>query len=356
MYQLYGQAAVSRQGGVSKQLKEVAERNKGILEAAQSHPRFVEVRKEWEKYQNTASNRLEDFVSKSKPKLGEIVEDTRTLFQQGKDRMLIVRQGDDIATVDRSKYSINLIPSPSDSGASSGPRYQLGEPITVQWKAPASHSRRDWIGIYLLSRFGDARDVNRLVTKISSQGKWVALAEEEWEGDSPVEDSSRGHQAATATEGVLTFQSDRLPWAPGRYEVRYHHDAKHNVLARSATLEIYVKRPADPNSADEAYELITEIVRLALDSSYSYLPRSQTGRPEREDIPDGKNNDSDPDDFTIWDVKQAQRIATAIYYCFDIEFTSEVVVAEANVRKLANDVVEARQVLTDSFRSAFVAA
>jgi hypothetical protein len=27
-------------------------------------------------------------------------------------------------------------------------RFHLGEPIRVNWQAPTSHSRRDWIGIY----------------------------------------------------------------------------------------------------------------------------------------------------------------------------------------------------------------
>lgn len=236
MTKLYGQAAVSRQGGVSKQLKSVANRNKGILEAAQSHPKFVEVRKEWERYQKDASLRLEDFVSKSKPRLEEMVEDTRSLFLHGKDRLLIVRQGDDIATVDRSKYDIQLIPSALGSTS----RYQLGEPIQIQWKAPASHSRRDWIGIYLLSRFGSEREgeKNKLITKISSQGKWIALAEEEWEGDTPLVGSS-SNERSIATDGILVFQGNKLPWEPGLYEVRYHHDAKHNVLARTQSLEIY---------------------------------------------------------------------------------------------------------------------
>lgn len=100
--------------------------------------------------------------------------------------------------------------------------------------------------------------------------------------------------------------------------------------------------------------MLAKIVQHCLGSSYAYLPRSQTGRPESKDVPDGRDSDSDPDDFTIWDVKQAQRIAKAIYYSFDIEFASEVVVAEANVRKLANDVVEAKQILTKSFRPAYI--
>jgi phosphatidylethanolamine N-methyltransferase len=114
-----------------------------------------------------------------------------------------------------------------------------------------------------------------------------------------------------------------------------------------------VNRPKDPDSFQETFELLAKIVHYALESSYAYLPRSQTGRPESKDVPSGRHSDSDPDDFTIWDVKQAQRIAKAIHYSFDIEFASEVIIAEANVRKLANDVIEARQVLADGFRPTF---
>lgn len=113
-------------------------------------------------------------------------------------------------------------------------------------------------------------------------------------------------------------------------------------------------QPKDLTSFDETFTLLARIVHYALDSSYAYLPRSQTGRPESKDVPVGRDSDSDPDDFTIWDVSQAQHIAKAIYYSFDIEFASEVVVAEANVRKLASDVIEARQVLTNGFRPTFI--
>lgn len=124
-------------------------------------------------------------------------------------------------------------------------------------------------------------------------------------------------------------------------------------MADADPLDIAVDKPRDAASFDETYTLLARIVRLALNSSYSYLPRSQSGRPESKDVPDGRHSDSDPDDFTIWDARQAQAIAKAIYYSFDIEFASEVVVAEANVRKLANDVIEARQVLANGFRPTF---
>jgi phosphatidylethanolamine N-methyltransferase len=111
-----------------------------------------------------------------------------------------------------------------------------------------------------------------------------------------------------------------------------------------------VDKPIDLTSYDETHTLLARIVRLALNSSHAYLPRTQSGKPEAQGVPDGKSSDSDPDNFTIWDVRQAQRIAKGIYYTFGIEFTSEVVVAEANVRKLATDVVQARQVLANGFR------
>ena len=86
MRKLYGQAAVSREGGVTKQLKGVATRNAGLFKAAQDHPRVREMRAELERVQREAGTRLEDFGSK----FDGMLQDTRTLLQQSKDRLLIV--------------------------------------------------------------------------------------------------------------------------------------------------------------------------------------------------------------------------------------------------------------------------
>ena len=86
MRKLYGEAAVSREGGVTKQLKGVATRNAGILRAAQDHPRVKEMRAELERVQKDASTKLDQFGSR----FDEMVQDTRTLIQRSTDRLLIV--------------------------------------------------------------------------------------------------------------------------------------------------------------------------------------------------------------------------------------------------------------------------
>lgn len=360
--QLYGQAAVSRDGGVTKNIKSIAERNAGILRAAQSHPKFKEMQAELERVHKDASAKFEDFVSRSRPRFEGMIEDTKMLLEKSRDRLLIVKVGDDIATIDRSRYALRILPSKATGQPN---RFMLGEPLSVEWTAPKNHSRRDWIGIYLVSRFGGpaAASESRLVTRISSQGRWVGVAEDEWEGDvhtgSPAkadvgaEASSSSSSSSDLVKGITTFRQTKLPWVCGTYELRYHHDAKHNVLARSTPLEIYVDQPSNPVTLDNVYPLLGRLVTNALDSQYTHAPRSQTGRPEATDVPSGRATDSDPDDFTLWDLSQAKRIAGAIKQAFGIEYTPQVIVAEANVRRLASDIVEARRLLEPDFRPEF---
>lgn len=54
---------------------------------------------------------------------------------------------------------------------------------------------------------------------------------------------------------------------------------------------------------------------------------------------------SDPDDFIIYSKEDAEHIAYAIKQAFEIDLTSEVVVAAANVGKLVKRVLEARSLL-----------
>lgn len=354
--QLYGQAAVSRDGGVTKNIKNIAERNAGILRAAQAHPKFKEMQAEIERVHKDASAKFEDFVSRSRPRFEGMIEDTKMLLEKSRDRLLIVKVGDDIATIDRSKYALRIVPSKATGHPN---RYMLGEPISVEWTAPQNHSRRDWIGVYLVSRFGGpaAASESRLVTRISSQGRWVGVVQEEWEGDvhtgSPTSETSAPSSSINIVQGVADFHQAKLPWVCGTYELRYHHDAKHNVLARSTPLEIYVDQPSNPLTLDSVYPLLGHLVTNALDSQYTHAPRSQTGRPEATDVPDGRATDTDPDDFTLWDLSQAKRIAGAIKQAFGIEYTPQVIVAEANVRRLALDIVEARRLLEPDFRPEF---
>ncbi|PWN18592.1 hypothetical protein BCV69DRAFT_288370 [Microstroma glucosiphilum] len=391
MRKLYGEAAISRQGGVTKQLKGVANRNASLLNAAKSHPAVAEVRGTLEKVQKDATSVLDEFVRESGSRLERMKEEGKKVWLRGKDRLLIVRSGDKVKTIDRSVFAVKVLEPPREedeggatasqpSSSSSSPvvRYHLGCPVSVAWSvnSPTGHSKRDWVGIYLISRFGEPgsadREENRLVTRISSQGAWLPVVGDEEvveqnRVDTDVASDSEGEMkngtttatsAGTAgpTQGKVTFQSSHLPWKTGMYEARYHHDGKQDVLARSAPFEIYVERPmADAAAATSSNgsRLFSSSPKLRRGLHYPGPPNSL--RPglfssPLPPIPNRKTSsplfhDEDPDDFTIWDVAQAKRIALGIKEAFGVEFTSEVVVAEANVRRLAEDVIEARRLL-----------
>ena len=67
-------------------------------------------------------------------------------------------------------------------------------------------------------------------------GKWMPICEEEWDGDQPVDPDGRG---SAPDAGEVVFGGNQLPWTPGTYELRYHHDGKHNVMSRVAPIEIF---------------------------------------------------------------------------------------------------------------------
>jgi phosphatidylethanolamine N-methyltransferase len=130
--------------------------------------------------------------------------------------------------VDRSLYSISLVPPISSlaagNGTVAGPRspaplrYTLGSPIHITWTAPAGHSAKDWIGLY---RVIDADD--RDVTKVTSRGHWMPVCRAEY-------DDGRSSAIISVEEdkyqakGEVYFAGDTLVWKCGVYEARYHHD------------------------------------------------------------------------------------------------------------------------------------
>jgi phosphatidylethanolamine N-methyltransferase len=113
-------------------------------------------------------------------------------------------------------------------------RFHLGSPIKISWKAPENHSPSDWIGVYRLGA-----NQSKLVTRVSSQGKWWGVCWDEWEGDKFVERDVSKEPPPPKTQGVITYSDKKLPWTTGTFEFRYHHDGKHNVMAISRPFEIY---------------------------------------------------------------------------------------------------------------------
>lgn len=174
-----------------------------------------------------------------------------------------------MSAYDASQYSINIA---SSSSASPVPRFHVGQPIRVSWTAPSNHSRKDWIGIY---RLGSCKA--ELVTRISSMGKWMPIFEEEYKGEeqcTPIRPVHKGDA------GTVIFKGSRLPWAPGQYELRYHHDGKHNVMSTIAPVEIFVSKPSDLHNFRAVHDAVLNLVVLALESNVSLVPRSARARAE----------------------------------------------------------------------------
>ena len=57
-------------------------------------------------------------------------------------------------------------------------------------------------------------------------------------------------------------------------------------------------------------------------------------------------DERDPDDFSFWSEKQAERICGAIKQAFGVEYAPEVVVADANLTTLANRILLSKEMLT----------
>lgn len=57
-------------------------------------------------------------------------------------------------------------------------------------------------------------------------------------------------------------------------------------------------------------------------------------------------DERDPDDFSFWSEKQAERICWAVEQAFGVEYAPEVVVADANLTTLANRILLSKEMLT----------
>lgn len=63
------------------------------------------------------------------------------------------------------------------------------------------------------------------------------------------------------------------------------------------------------------------------------------------DESDPSSDPRDPDDFSFWSERQAKRICTVIEQAFNVEYVPEVIVADANLTRLANRILVSKQLL-----------
>ena len=171
---------------------------------------------------------VEDLIDTAGPKLASgfshFVKDSRSLFRQFPARISVTRLAPDLEGYDPKDYSLEV--DSNSPGVSFGDfahsgregengqlpqkrqddykrlMVEYGAPIRVKWTAPLNHSKKDWVGLYLV---GD--NASREVTKVASQGRWMATNRETF-------------SYATADEGTLI--SDQ--WVSG--EKRHDGETK----------------------------------------------------------------------------------------------------------------------------------
>ncbi|TFK29182.1 phosphatidylethanolamine N-methyltransferase [Coprinopsis marcescibilis] len=351
MRKLYGDS-LRKDAGFVKVIKNVASKNAKILESrAGKHvpelKRVVrEVKGTFDKVFEETAEAVEEFLAKSGPKFSEVVQDTKVLLQQSREKLVITRYATDISSYDPAKYRVSIVPS-STIGALA---FHLGEPITVKWEAPHHHSRKDWIGLY---RVGANKDT--LVTKTSSMGMWLPVHGDEWDGDVPLGLERAPSNSRDSDTGTITFKGNTLPWLVGRYEIRYHHDGKYNVMSLDGPLEIYVDKPSE-FTFEAVRGTLMRVVPLCLDSDPSLIPASckeestaSQGQASAVDPTDTSESDDveerDSDDFTFWSERQAKRISAAVNQIFGVAYAPEVIVADANLTTLANRILASTELL-----------
>ena len=70
---------------------------------------------------------------------------------------------------------------------------------------------------------------------------WVPVHDDEWDGDIPLslhKPKTEDPNSPDVEEGEVVFKSGALPWRTGKYEVRYHHDGKYNVMSLDGPFEV----------------------------------------------------------------------------------------------------------------------
>lgn len=207
-------------------------RDKSELQAALNTTKSVEriVKETVEKVERVVeetAGAVGDMVEAARPRLQEMVADTKILLENSTSRLLIPKVTNDLDAYDLSKYSIAFNTDQTDNIS-----FTFGDQISLKWHAPPNHGAKDWIGVYKITA-----NKSKHITTISSKGLWTWITPHV---DNTFEDSSP-ILSPRHTEGTVTFRGDKLPWEIGSYEFRYHHDGKHNVMARSLPFDIVGK-------------------------------------------------------------------------------------------------------------------
>jgi phosphatidylethanolamine N-methyltransferase len=313
---------------------------------------------------------VEEFIDAARPKLASgvstFVRDTSSLFSQYPARLTVTLLAPDLPGYKGDDYSLDIEGTPSSPLAAKEKvtgkegltarlpvehrseyktlMFEYGAPIKVKWKAPTKHSRKDWIGLYMV-----ADNASREVTRLPSAGRWVPTNPNEYDSitadrgilvsDQPVPVSEIDKDSGPSlVQGEMVFDGDKLWWTQGVFEFRYHHDGKHNVMAISLPFEIRIARFDEDDVQIDSNGLFHRAVEAALlPVVRNCFDRDLWIAPNTVDENFGA--------LVERDEKYARRVVYAVHQMFGIEFAPGVVLADGTVRNLAWRICNAKQVL-----------
>lgn len=182
----------------------------------------------------------------------------------------------------------------------------------------------------------------------------MGIYPDEWDGNDSLSpegtSTSQGSKGPKKT-GSLLFNGHRLFWKTGQYEFRYHHDGKHNVMAVSEPFEVKVEHPSNPLNHTSVYSTLLPLITRALDSDPQLVPETAWPLLKEDEQPDEKTKAeihakrTDEHDFVLYENDQAERIASILKESTGIEMSSDVIVAEANLARLARTIIESQKLL-----------
>ncbi len=253
MQKLYGQS-LRRESGLVKSLKRSLP------------PHLWQWQGSVDKMLEGTLDSMEDFFASAQPKIASgvktLIKDSTALFKHP-TRISITRLSPDLAGYDPKDYSVEMKSTPSEASPKSAEEhaaraeqrsdfktliFEYGAPIKVQWTAPLNHSKKDWIGLYMV-----ADNASREATRVSSQGRWIATNKDQYGSiiadrgillyDSRVSGAVRQDgENKDFLSGEMEFSGDKLWWTTGVFDFRYHHNGKHNVMTISLPFETKITK------------------------------------------------------------------------------------------------------------------
>lgn len=173
-----------------------------------------------------------------------------------------------------------------------------------------NHSKRDWIGLYKV-----IDNTSREVTRVSSQGRWIAVNAGSYDNltcekgiisSDVVRKTDNNGEEAT---GEVLFSGDKLFWTQGVFELRYHHNGKHNVMAISRPFEIRIRR-----FDEEELQSQDDVTQAAVEKSLLPVMRNCFDR-DPEIAPE--TADEQFGSLVERDGKFAKRVVFAVHQMYD---------------------------------------